>query len=135
MNRIALHPTTLPRGGGPQGLSPLYIPKNTIFDTSFYVLHRQDSLWGPDANIFNPDRWDDDNRESGNGKMRWQYMPFGAGPRACAGKYKALGETAFVVVRIVRMFEGIEGRDGREWRGRVALTSRNLWGCKVGFRV
>ncbi|KAI4265138.1 MAG: hypothetical protein L6R38_009627, partial [Xanthoria sp. 2 TBL-2021] len=112
MNRIALNPTTLPRGGGPQGLSPIYIPKNTIFDTSSHVLHRQPSIWGPDANIFNPDRWDNDNPNSTNdhnnmseSNMRWHYMPFGAGPRACVGKYKALGEAAFVVVRIVRRFE------------------------------
>ncbi|KAL8998408.1 MAG: hypothetical protein Q9169_002536 [Polycauliona sp. 2 TL-2023] len=130
MNRVALHHTTLPRGGGPDQKSPIYIPRGTIFDTSAHVLHRQSSFWGPDAETFNPDRW---NELADEKRLRWQYMPFGAGPRGCVGKYKALGETAFVVVRIVRRFNGVEGRDGKEWTGRVALTSRNLWGCWVGF--
>lgn len=131
MNRIALHPTTLPRGGGPDRTAPLYIPTGTIFDTSAHVLHRQPSIWGPDADAFNPDRWDvDPDRD-----MRWYYMPFGAGPRACVGKYKALGEAAFVVVRVVRRYGGCESRDGREWRGKVMLTSRNLGGCWVGLWV
>ncbi|KAL8852436.1 MAG: hypothetical protein Q9221_002666 [Calogaya cf. arnoldii] len=133
MNRIALAPTTLPLGGGPNLDHPIYISRGTIFDTSSHVLHRAPSIWGTDAEIFNPERWD----ETGMSEtaLRWQYMPFGAGPRACVGKYKALGETAFVVTRMVRRFGVVESRDSREWQGRVMLTSRNLWGCKVGMRA
>ncbi|KAL8945634.1 MAG: hypothetical protein Q9222_007855, partial [Ikaeria aurantiellina] len=49
MNRGALTPTILPTGGGPHGNSPIYCPKGTIFDTAYYVLHRDPTIWGPDA--------------------------------------------------------------------------------------
>lgn len=75
MNRIALKDTTLPVGGGPDGNFPIYVPKGTMFDTAFYVLHRLETIWGPTAEVFNPDRWD--TFKPGV----WEFMPFGAGPR------------------------------------------------------
>ncbi|KAL8895839.1 MAG: hypothetical protein Q9192_003407, partial [Flavoplaca navasiana] len=67
MNRIALRPTTLPLGGGPHGTSPIYIPTGTIFDTSAHVLHRQqNSIWGANPHVFDPNRWDDENLKDGN---------------------------------------------------------------------
>lgn len=47
MNRVSLTDTTLPVGGGPDGNSPIYVPKGTMFDTSYYVLHRLHSIWAP----------------------------------------------------------------------------------------
>ncbi|KAL8840806.1 MAG: hypothetical protein Q9176_003653 [Flavoplaca citrina] len=83
MNRIALRPTTLPLGGGPHGTSPT----GTISDTSAHVLYRQhNSIWGANPQVFDPHRWDDENLRDGNSELRWRYMPFGAGPRACVGQ-------------------------------------------------
>ena len=75
MNRVSLTDTTLPVGGGPDGKSPIYVPKGTMFDTSYYVLHRLHSIWGPSAEIFDPDRWDTFKPGA------WEFLPFGAGPR------------------------------------------------------
>ena len=47
MNRVSLTDTILPVGGGPDGNSPIYVPKGTMFDTSYYVLHHLQSVWGP----------------------------------------------------------------------------------------
>ncbi|MCJ1458141.1 hypothetical protein MMC28_008512 [Mycoblastus sanguinarius] len=127
MNRVALNNTTLPVGGGPDGTSPIYIPAGTMFDTSWYVLHRIPSIWGPDADVFNPDRWDTIKPRA------WEYVPFGGGQRGCAGRVKALTEASYVIVRMMQEFHHIESRNKREWTGHVQLTAKNANGCKVAL--
>ena len=127
MNRVALCDTILPKGGGLNGESPIHVRKGTMFDTAFYVLHRQQDIWGADAEMFKPDRWATFKPDV------WQYQPFGGGPRACVGKQKALTEASYVIVRILREFTRIESRDTQEWTGKVQLTAKNANGCKVAF--
>ncbi|KAL9031244.1 MAG: hypothetical protein Q9196_000712 [Gyalolechia fulgens] len=122
-----LRDTVLPRGGGPDGKSSIFVRKGTMFDTAFYVLHRQRDIWGDDAEAFKPDRWDTFKPET------WQYQPFGGGPRACIGRQKALTEASYVIVRILQEFHHIESRDAREWTGKVQLTAKNANGCKVAL--
>ncbi|KAL2038290.1 hypothetical protein N7G274_008939 [Stereocaulon virgatum] len=76
---LALAETTLPLSGGYDGDSPLYVPEGTMFDTSYYVLHRLQSTRGSDGEVFDPDRWDITKPGI------WEFMPFGDGPRGCAG--------------------------------------------------
>ena len=92
MNRVSLTDTTLPVGGGPDGNSPIYVPKGTMFDTSYYVLHRLHSIWGPSAEVFDPDRWDTFKPGA------WEFLPFGAGPRGYV-------YCAFIVLEITRSLE------------------------------
>jgi len=51
LGRAALRDTILPVGGGPDGYSPIFAPKGTRFDISFYSLHHLPEIWGPDAGI------------------------------------------------------------------------------------
>ena len=127
MNRVALNDTTLPLGGGPDGKSPIFVHAGTMFDTAFFVLHRLPSIWGLDADEFRPDRWATFKPQT------WEYVPFGGGPRGCAGQYKALTEASYIIVRILHEFESIESRDEREWTGQVQLTAKNVHGCKVAL--
>lgn len=127
MNRVALCDTVLPKGGGSDGRSPIYVRQGTRFDTSFFVLHRQRDIWGEDADEFKPDRWDTFKPDT------WQYQPFGGGPRACVGRQKALTEASYVVARMLREFNRIESRDAQEWTGKVQLTAKNANGCKVAL--
>lgn len=73
-SRRSIVDTTLPRGGGPDGLSPVFVPKGTEVNYSVYVMHRTKSIWGEDANEFKPERF--------NGmKAGFEYLPFNGGPR------------------------------------------------------
>lgn len=73
-SRRSVKDTTLPRGGGPDGLSPLFVPKGTETNYSVYAMHRNKDIWGPDAEEFKPERW--------NGKKPgFEYLPFNGGPR------------------------------------------------------
>ncbi|KAL9058272.1 MAG: hypothetical protein Q9162_001871 [Coniocarpon cinnabarinum] len=128
-NRVALANTTLPVGGGPRGKSPIYVAAGTMVCVSYYTLHRQERHWGPDAAQFKPTRWDDDVASG----QAYPYLPFGAGPRQCIGREKALMEASYVLVRLLQCFPHIESRDSREWQGHVQLSAQNLHGCKVAF--
>ena len=127
MNRVALVDTVLPIGGGPDGTKPIFAPAGTVFDTSFYNLHRLKSIWGNDADDFKPDRWVTFKPDT------WQYLPFGGGPRSCLGRTKALVEASYVIVRLLQEFSGIESRDDRPWTGKVQLTTKNANGCWIAF--
>jgi cytochrome P450 len=73
-SRRSVRDTTLPRGGGPDGESPLFVPKGTEVNYSVYAMHRTPEFWGSDANDFKPSRWD--GRKSG-----FEFLPFNGGPR------------------------------------------------------
>ena len=77
--RAATIDTTLPRGGGPEGLDPIYIPKGTVVLLNFFNLHHREDIWGKDAEEFKPERWERFDRG-------WEFIPFGGGPRACIGR-------------------------------------------------
>ena len=117
----------LPVGGGPDGSSPIFCPAGTIYDASYFALHREPSIWGLDAEHFNPDRWETFKPRT------WEYQPFGGGPRSCAGRQKALAEASYVIVRMLQEFRRIESRDERPWAGQLKLTMKSLHGCKVAL--
>jgi cytochrome P450 len=127
LNRHALRDTVLPVGGGPDGRSPIFAPRGTKFDTSFYVLHHLPQIWGSDAEDYKPERWDTIKPNP------WEYVPFAGGPRVCAGQQKATLEASYVVARMLQEFQRIESRDDRQWRGQVRLTAKNAHGCLVSL--
>ncbi|KAK5107427.1 hypothetical protein LTR62_001288 [Meristemomyces frigidus] len=93
--------TTIPRGGGPDGQSPVFIPPNTDVMYTIHVTHRRKDLWGEDADEFKPERWV-------GRKPGWEYLPFNGGPRICIGQQFALTEASYVVVRLLQRFDAIE---------------------------
>jgi cytochrome P450 len=66
--RTANKDTTIPRGGGPDGKSKIFIPKVTQVDYSVHAMHRRHNIWGPDAEEFIPERWE-------GRKVGWEYLP------------------------------------------------------------
>jgi cytochrome P450 len=67
-SRLATRDTTLPRGGGEDGESKIFVPKGTQIDYSVHVLHHRASIWGPDVEEFKPDRWE-------GRKIGWEFLP------------------------------------------------------------
>lgn len=66
--RVANKDTTLPRGGGKDGESKIFVKKGTIVEYSVFALHRRKDIWGEDADEFRPERWD-------GRKVGWDYLP------------------------------------------------------------
>lgn len=55
--KVAICDTILPRGGGADGESPIYIPKGLKVLYSTYSMHRRRDIWGDEADEFQPERW------------------------------------------------------------------------------
>ncbi|KAG6180225.1 hypothetical protein E4U27_002898 [Claviceps purpurea] len=125
-SRKAVKDTFLPLGGGPDGTSPVFVPKGTRMVYSTYAMHRRADLYGPDADEFRPERW-----ETGKLLPRWEYLPFNGGPRVCLGQQYALTEASYVIVRIAQEFSGLESRDPGPWEEKLTLTLCSRNGTKV----
>ena len=102
--RQAVRDTTLPRGGGPDGLSPVYIKKGQEVNYFVHIMHRRRDIWGEDAAEFRPERWE-------GKRVGWEFLPFNGGPRICLGQQFALTEAGYVIVRLLQRFERIENVD------------------------
>lgn len=105
----------LPTGGGTHGDRPAYARKGLIIVINMYAMHRDVGLWGPDANEFCPERWE-------NLKPGWKYAPFGGGPRICLGQQLALTEAGYTMVRLLQTFGRMESRGDEAFRETVGVT-------------
>lgn len=103
--REARKDTTLPRGGGPDGKSPVFVRKGTIVCSLPYHIHHDRDIWGDDADEFRPERWAEGSKNS------WEYVPFLGGPRICPAQQQVLLQATYVLLRVVRKFEWIENMD------------------------
>lgn len=64
-----------------------------------YAMQRDPTLW-PDPLRFDPDRFE---AARAGGIDRWQYLPFGAGPRSCIGDHFAMLEATLAVATILHL--------------------------------
>jgi cytochrome P450 len=68
----------------------LVIPKGTTFVLNIYALHRSPSIWGPKANLFDPDNFLPENVAE---RHTASFIPFSTGRRNCIGTHFALKES------------------------------------------
>ncbi|MFI9567887.1 cytochrome P450 [Streptomyces rishiriensis] len=66
------------------------------------MLHRDPEVWGPDAERFDPDRFD---AQAVRARAPHTYKPFGTGARACIGRQFALHEAVLVLGLLLRRYE------------------------------
>jgi cytochrome P450 len=104
-SRTAVKTTVLPVGGGHNLQSPVLVPEGASVAYSVYTMHRRPDFYGMDAELFRPERWDEEmamNDDSTNAK--WGYLPFNGGPRICLGMDFGRTEAAYAVVRLIQKF-------------------------------
>jgi cytochrome P450 len=123
--RTATQNTVLPTGGGLDGRSPVLVPKGSSVALSIYSMHRRPDLYGMDAALFRPERWEEDMPFKHDPvRAKWSYIPFHSGPRSCPGSMFvrivhrilltnstgdfALTEAGYTVVRLLQTFSSIE---------------------------
>ena len=77
------------------------VAAGTMVAVGVYALQRDPRLWH-EPERFDPDRF---RPEAAKAIDRWQYLPFGAGPRKCIGDHFAMLELALALATIVRAVE------------------------------
>ena len=77
------------------------VEAGTMLVVGIYALHRDPALWDHPL-VFDPDRFSPQNSD---GRDRWQYLPFGAGPRSCIGDHFAMLESTLALATIIRRTE------------------------------
>ncbi|KAH0526268.1 hypothetical protein TsFJ059_009614 [Trichoderma semiorbis] len=115
-SRMANKNTYLPVGGGGNGQSKIFIPKGQVVAYHYHVMHRRKDIFGDDADDFRPERWE-------TLRPRWEYLPFGGGPRICIGQQLALTEASYTVFRFAQKFCEIQSLDKNGWRENISITS------------
>jgi cytochrome P450 len=77
------------------------IPAGTNLIVGVYAMHRDPALWD-EPTLFDPDRF---SPERAKGRNRWQFIPFGGGPRSCIGDHFAMLEAILGLATLVRAVE------------------------------
>jgi cytochrome P450 len=117
----------LPTGGGPDGMRPVYVQPGDMIAISFYTLHRDPDIFGPDAEDFRPERWTE-------ARPTWEFLPFGGGARHCPGQQLALFWVAYTMVRMLLRFEDIRNEDTvEEYVENMKLNMESENGAKVSL--
>lgn len=116
--RRAVRDTYLPEGGGPQGQDPCLVNKGEYVVLHIYSMHRLEDVFGHDAAVYNPERW-----ESISSKVGSAFIPFGTGPRVCLGQQYALTEALYVTVRLLQLFSSISSKNSSAYPPPKRITA------------
>ncbi len=84
------------------------LKKGTFTTVLGLMLHRDKTVWGEDAEKFNPDNF---SKEAVAARPQHAYKPFGNGQRACIGRQFAMQEAVLVMAMILQRFELIDHTD------------------------
>ncbi|MEM9073605.1 MAG: cytochrome P450 [Myxococcota bacterium] len=102
------------------------IRKGVTVGVAAWTLHRHRRYWdNPEG--FDPDRW---LPERSQGRPRYVYLPFGAGPRVCIGSTFAMMEAKLILAMIVRRYR-LELAPGHPVEMDPGITLRPKHGIRV----
>jgi len=102
---LRLHPSAIPINGKqavqndvlPNGVK---VKAGQVVFVCPFIVQRLPKYWGPDANEFRPQRWEEEDLYYK--KDSYVFVPFQRGPRMCLGKDMALEEATTVIVSLLQ---------------------------------
>jgi cytochrome P450 len=107
------------------------IPAGTIGIIPIYAIHRHHAHWD-DPDRFDPGRFA---AERGAKPTRFQFLPFGAGPRICIGAAFAMLEATIMLATFVRAARFAVGADfDPQPSGRMFLLPKHGMPMRVTLR-
>ncbi|KNE69020.1 hypothetical protein AMAG_13895 [Allomyces macrogynus ATCC 38327] len=123
-------------------LGPSVLPEGFRIEVPIRGIHCDPHIWGPDALIWNPRRWDSINLVHGltevparrvvDGRRQigqYDFMPFLAGPRACIGRQFAIMELRLFIAGIVKRYKLSTDVPigGEELQCAITMRMMNAW--------
>ncbi|KAF2875792.1 cytochrome P450 [Massariosphaeria phaeospora] len=115
--RVPVKDMTLPRGGGPDGKSPVAVLEGTQIIYGLLSLQHREDIGVEDVSVWKPERW-----ETWKPSSQWEYVPFNHGPRICPGQQFANMQMEYFFARLCQEFESITLRpDSPSQEGKVRL--------------
>ena len=86
-------------------VGPYLMPKGSSITALTIMLHRDPSVWGADAEDFNPDHFRPETRSQLPPNA---FKPFGSGQRACIGRQFAMQEAMLVLGMLLQRFDFVD---------------------------
>ncbi|KAG0170843.1 hypothetical protein DFQ28_001484 [Apophysomyces sp. BC1034] len=108
-------------------LGNYFIPKGSVIYISTIANHHSTKVWGDDAEVFRPSRWDEE-RAAKVGP--YHYMPFLAGIHQCIGYKFALMEMKVLLALAIKNFEFAE-KPGMQVKKYQTITLRPVNGMPL----
>jgi cytochrome P450 len=96
------------------------IPKDTMIFICPAATNFDETVWGPDIDKFNPDRWDKLPETLSN----YSYLTFLQGPRSCIGRRFAEVEMKVLLVALIQRLQFDEVVKGRIVEKKAMITTR-----------
>ncbi|KAG7391300.1 Histone deacetylase 8 [Phytophthora pseudosyringae] len=81
-----------------------FVPAGTTVCLPLYAMGRMTHVWGPDAAVFNPERWIDPASKRIVSVSAFKFVAFNAGPRMCLGASLAGLELKLVAAALLSRF-------------------------------
>lgn len=81
-----------------------WVPGGTVVAVNSHVVNRDESIWGPRTDIYNPDRWTEAD-EAQRRRMERSLIAFGAGKRMCLGQHIAWLEMKKLIPRLLTTYK------------------------------
>jgi cytochrome P450 len=101
-------------------ISGVKVPKGTLVIIAITAINFDETIWGPDVDEFNPDRWD----KLPETVTNYSYLTFLQGPRNCIGRRFAETEMKVLLVSLIQNFKFEEVVKGRVVERQSMITTR-----------
>ena len=96
------------------------IPKGTVIFVPIAAINFDETVWGPDVDTFNPERWEKLPESVSN----YNYLTFFQGPRSCIGRRFAEVEMKILLVALIQRLRFDEVVKGRRVERKGMITTR-----------
>ncbi|PCD20968.1 hypothetical protein FGRA07_05120 [Fusarium graminearum] len=102
-------PRLVPEKGNGVTIAGYHFAPGTVLSIPIYTVHHLKEVWGPDADEFKPERWEDVTQ-----RQKQAFIPFSHGPRACLGRNLAEMELKVITATWARRYDLIMRDDTME---------------------
>ncbi|PLB50941.1 cytochrome P450 [Aspergillus steynii IBT 23096] len=92
-----------------------HLPPDTTVGVNAWVLHRNPTIFGADADTYRPERWLEATPEQ-KVEMKKYIFTFGAGPHTCIGQHIAMIQIVKVVAEFFHRFDVELTRPDQPWK-------------------